>query len=85
MPASIVILIAMTVVVAILAVYRNVVARNEDDLVHIADPASQVIINQRKMATTLKQFDDLGIGLTVATAVYGCGLLAVNMYSTLMR
>jgi hypothetical protein len=80
MTVSFIFLVAMTVVVAVLAVYRSIVARKEDDYLHIADPSGQMVINQQKMASTLKQVDHYGVMLTVATAVYGVGFLAYFMY-----
>lgn len=85
MTASFILLIAMTVVVAILAVYRSIVARKEDDLLHIADPSGQMVANQNKMSLVLKQIDRYGVVLTVATAVYGVALLAVFAYSALVQ
>ncbi len=81
MPVSVIVLIAMTVIVAILAVYRRLVTRDEDDTLHIADPASEVVTHQRKVASTLTQIDHLGIALTVATALYGIALVAIHLYS----
>jgi hypothetical protein len=75
------VLIVMTVIVAVLAVYRLLVARKEDDFVHIADPSGQLGANQQKVARTLSQVDRLGIGLTIATAVYGIGLFAMYLYT----
>jgi hypothetical protein len=76
-----IVLIAMTVVVAIIAVYRWIVTHHEDDFLHIADPTGQLLANQRQTASTLRQVDRLGIGLTILTAVYGVGLLVVFLYA----
>jgi len=84
MPASLIILIAMTVVVASIAVYRRILIRSEDDTLHIADPSGQLIAGQREIARTLKQIDRLGIGLTVVTVVYAIALFAVFLYRGLM-
>jgi hypothetical protein len=84
MPASLIVLVAMTVVVAGLGVYRWVVTRNEDDSLHIGDSSAPLIVNQRQIEHTLTQVDRLGIGLTVVTALYGVALLAVYLYSGLM-
>ena len=43
MPVTMMVLIAMTVVVAILAVYRWVVTHHDDEFLHIEDPTSQLI------------------------------------------
>jgi len=84
MPASLVILIAMTAAAASVAVYRRIVIRGEDDTLHIADPSGQVISGQREIARKLKQIDRLGIGLTVATIIYGIALFALFLYRGLM-
>jgi hypothetical protein len=84
MPAPLAILIAMTVSVASVAVYRRIVIRGEDDTLHIADPSGQLIRGQREIARKLKQIDRLGIGLTVATVLYGMALFAVFLYRGLM-
>jgi hypothetical protein len=78
-----IVLIAMTVVVAIVAVYRWIVTHHEDDFLHIADPTGQLLANQRDTVRTLGQVDRLGIALTIVTALYGVGLLVVFLYSGL--
>jgi hypothetical protein len=80
MPASMIVLIAMTVVVAIVAVYRWIVTHHEDDFLHIEDPSGQLIPNQRDTARQLTRVDHLGIGLTIVTALYGIGLLGMYLY-----
>ena len=85
MTVSVMILVAMTVAVAILAVYRKVVARNEDDLVHLSEGSEQLIANQRKTEHSLTVIDRAGITLTVATAVYGLILVASFVYAGLTR
>ena len=67
MPASMIVLIAMTVVVAIIAVYRWIVAHKEDDFLHLDARAGEVIANQRSVTRSLSQVDRIGIGLTIAT------------------
>jgi len=84
MPAPLVILIAMTAAVASVAVYRRIVIRGEDDSLHIADPSGQLITGQREIARKLRQIDRLGIGLTVATVLYGVAWFAVFLYRGLM-
>lgn len=83
MPASMLVLIAMTVIVAIIAVYRWIVTHHEDDFLHIDDPSGKLLTNQRETARQLTQVDRLGIGLTVITALYGIGLLAMYLYAGL--
>jgi len=83
MPASMIVLIAMTVIVAIIAVYRWIVGHHEDDFLHIEDPTGQLIANQRETARALTKVDHLGIALTIATAVYGVALLVMYLYAGL--
>lgn len=85
MPASMIVLVAMTVVVAIIAVYRWIVTHHEDDFLHIEDPDGHLIANQRNTARALTQVDRIGIGLTIVTAVYGVGLLAAYLWAGLSR
>jgi hypothetical protein len=84
MGTSLMVLIAMTVVVASVAVYRRIILRDEDDTLHIADPSGQLIAGQREIVRTLKRIDRLGIGLTVATVLYGMALFAVFLFTGLM-
>jgi len=81
MPVSIRVLIALTVVVAILAVYRKFVARNEDDVVHLTDTSGQLVTNQLKTARPLRFVDRLGVGFTIATGIYAIVLLALYLYT----
>lgn len=82
MSLSIVILIIMTVVVAALAGYRQMIARNEDDNIHMADPSGHIVEEQKKMATSLAKIDRVGIAITIATAAYGVILLATSLYQS---
>lgn len=83
MPLSIVLLIAMTVVVAMLAGYRMIIARKEDDTLHMTDPRGEIVSNQKRVAASLATIDKVGIAITVATAVYGVALLANSLYQDL--
>ncbi len=85
MSASVILLIVLTVVVAALAIYRYAVARNEDNFLHMADSAGQQISGQLKTEHTLSQIDRVGMGLTVATALYGIGLLAFFLYNEFVQ
>ena len=85
MSASIGVLIAMTVMIAILAAYRKVVARNEDDSLHLADSAGQLVTNQLKTMRSLKWVDHLGVGMTIATGIYAIVLLALYLYTGLIH
>lgn len=83
MPASMIVLIAMTVVVAGIAVYRWIVGHHEDDFLHIEDPTGQLVANQRETARALTRVDHLGIALTIATAVYGVALGVMYLFAGL--
>ena len=85
MSVSIALLAAMAIITAILALYRKLIARGEDDCVHIIDRSGELISHQTKVAKTLKLVDRVGIGLTIATALYGIGLLATYLYRGLMH
>lgn len=83
MPASMTVLIAMTTIVALIAVYRWIVGHHEDDFLHIEDPSGQLIANQRETARALTKVDHAGIALTIATAVYGVALVVMFLYDGL--
>jgi hypothetical protein len=83
MPASVLVLIAMTALMVAVAVYRWVVTRHEDDFLHLEDPTGELIANQRVTASTLRKVDRLGIALTVVTGLYGLGLVVVFIYTGL--
>lgn len=83
MPASMIVLIVMTVIVAIVAVYRWIVAHHDDEFLHIEDPTGLLIANQKDTARSLTRVDHLGIVLTVVTAVYAIALLGTYLYAGL--
>jgi len=61
-----------------LAVYRSVVARKEDDYLHVN---TDVISQQKTMATKLSGIDRWGKLLTIAVALYGLVLLGIFLYN----
>ena len=63
-----------------LAAYRKMVARNEDDNIHMLDPNGEIMNEQKNMATSLARIDRIGIAVTVVTAAYGVALLATTLY-----
>ncbi len=84
MPVSVMLLIVLTVVMAVLGVYRWIVAHREDDYIHIDDdPTGALIRNQRETARALRKVDRVGIILTVITAVYGVVLAVMYLYAGL--
>ncbi|HXJ42225.1 MAG TPA: hypothetical protein VNH18_23300 [Bryobacteraceae bacterium] len=85
MSLSIVVLIVMTVVVAAFAGYRKMIARNEDDFIHMSDPTGKIAADQQHMAASLARLDRIGIAITVVTAVYGLILLGTALYQGLVH
>jgi steroid 5-alpha reductase family enzyme len=84
MPATVILLIALTVIMAVVGVYRWIVSHREDEYIHIDDdPSGEMIKNQREAASTLYKIDRLGIILTVLTAVYGVVLAVLYLYQGL--
>jgi hypothetical protein len=83
MPASVIALIVMTVVVALVAVYRWIVAHHDDEFLHIEDPTGLLVANQKETARALTRVDQLGILLTIATALYGLAVLGMYLYAGL--
>jgi hypothetical protein len=65
--------------VIVLAAYRKMAARSEDDAIHVQEA---VIGKQTALARTLDTIDHWGKILTLVVAVYGLGLLAYYLYSS---
>lgn len=84
MPTTVILLIALTVVMAVIGVYRWIVSHREDEYIHIDDdPSGEMIKNQRETVLTLQRIDRIGIILTVVTAVYGVLLAVLYLYQGL--
>ncbi len=84
MPASVMLLVGLTVVMAVLGVYRWIVAHREDDCIHIDDdPSGELLRNQQETTQSLRKIDRAGIALTVVTAIYGVALMVFYLYSGL--
>lgn len=67
----------LTLALIALALYRKYVARNEDDLVHLADGEVPMIAEQQKVAARLETLDRWGKRLTFLDVVFGLGLLTI--------
>jgi hypothetical protein len=70
----------LTAAVLALAIYRMIVARDEDDLVHVADGEESLIGKQQVVARKLDVIDRWGKPLTVLVLVCGLGLAAWYLY-----
>lgn len=71
--------IPLVVVVAILAIYRNVIASHEDETIHVLAGDAPQVAAQAKLSRRLETIERWGKMLTVILVVYG--LLIVAMYS----
>jgi hypothetical protein len=85
MPASILVLIALTVITAGVAIYRKFVSTEDDSFVHVNDPTGELNHNHRVTDKTVERVDRLGMTLTVVTALYGVSLIAVFLYNGLTQ
>jgi len=83
MTTSFLVLVAMTVVVALIGIYRWIVTHHEGYFLHIEDPTGQLAANERRTAGQLDHVDRIGIGLTIATAAYGLILLVLYLVNGL--
>jgi hypothetical protein len=72
---------AMGAFVLSLAVYRKVVARGEDDFVHLGEAQDSAVSRQRSLAGRLEFIDKWGQMLTILTVVLGLILGSVYLYS----
>jgi len=77
------VLIAMIVITALVAVYRWIVSRKEDDFLHVEDPSGVLNANQKQTDRALSRVDHVGIGLTVLTGLYALALLGAFFYNGL--
>jgi hypothetical protein len=72
----------LTAAVIVLAVYRRLAARDEDDVIHVQDAQAAVIGKQDALAKTLDVIDRWGKTLTVVVVTYGLVLLGSYLYAS---
>jgi hypothetical protein len=77
--------IAMAVAVAALAIYRAIVARKEDDFLHVRDADVQLTETQAIVDRQLSLIDIWGKALTAAVVVYGLILAGLYVYQKFLR
>jgi hypothetical protein len=70
----------LTAAVLVLAIYRKVVATDEDDLIHVADAEAELIGKQQVVAAKLDVIDRWGKALTVFVLIYGLALAGWYLY-----
>lgn len=74
----------LATLVLLLIVYRYVIARKEDDTLHVLHEAGSVT-QQVSVAQKLEQIDRWGKVLTVVTILYGAALAGVFLYRSFMQ
>ena len=85
MSLPIVILIAMMVAIATLAGYRKIVARDEDDYLHMSDPDGRIVQGQQRVDRSLTKIDRIARVLTILTVVYGLVLFGSAIYQAFVH
>jgi len=66
----------------VLAAYRKLAARSEDDVIHVQESESAIIGKQSSLAKTLDTLDRWGKILTIVVSVYGLILLGFYLFSS---
>ncbi len=70
--------IPLVVVVAVLAIYRNMMASHEDETIHVLEGDAPQVAAQVKLSRRLEVIERWGKILTAIVVVYG--LLIATMY-----
>jgi len=66
-----------------LIVYRLIVAKHEDDTIHVMDSEAGIVSRQQAMALKLELIDRWGKTMTVIALVYGLAIFAGFVYQAL--
>ena len=72
-------LVVMVLCVTALALYRKMIASQEDDTVHLS-ATQNVLVRQQELAQRLEKIDRWGKLITIVTASYGVGVAAYLIY-----
>jgi hypothetical protein len=80
MSIPVVLWIVMAAALAIVFVYRKIVAGGTDELVHVSDPSDSIIAKQAATARSLQQLDRIVWILTIVLVVYGLALGGLQIY-----
>jgi uncharacterized membrane protein len=72
----------VALVVCALAIYRKVVARHEDDFLHVRDSEAKLVAEQGEIANKLLLIDRWGKIMTVVALVYGLALAGSYVYAS---
>lgn len=73
--------VVLAVWIAGMALYRSYVARNEDDMLHLAAGTEKAVSSQASMAEKLSSIDRWGKSLTAFEVVFGLALLSYWLYN----
>lgn len=68
------------IVVVVLAIYRSMVARHEDDSLHVMAGEAPIIAHQQKLGRKIEHIEAWGKTLTAVLVVYGLILAAIYLY-----
>ena len=77
--------LALALCVLAVAMYRKMLATQEDDIVHVTSGESKVISKQFQVAQKLETIDRFGKTLTIVLVVYGVALAAWFFYQGWMQ
>jgi preprotein translocase subunit SecG len=83
MSIPVVLWVVIAVALAIVFVYRKIVAGSTDELVHVSDPSDAVIAKQAATARSVQQLDRIVMILAIVFLVYGLALGGVQIYQAL--
>lgn len=73
--------IVLAVSVALLAIYRGLVARKDDEFVHLGHNEGPLVESQAMLGTKINALDRWGKVLTAVTFIYGAVVAGVYLYS----
>ncbi len=77
--------LALALCVAAVALYRKMLASQEDDIVHVTSGENKVISKQLQVAQKLEKIDYFGKTLTIVLVVYGVALGGWFIYQGWMQ
>lgn len=73
--------IPLAVVVAVLAIYRNMMASHEDETIHVLESDAAQVTTQVKLSHKLELIERWGKILTVVVVVYGLFIAGMYLYN----
>lgn len=70
----------LALVLVSLAVYRKVITRDEDNVIHVSGANWNAMSKQETSAHAIAQVDRAGMTLTIVAAIYGLALASYYFY-----